>query len=91
MPAKKTETQAESPAVGFQRHERDVGSPEVQVARLTDRIQQVTQHLKQAPKDRMARRGLLQMVGRRRRCLDWLMAHRPGDYKTVIKRLKIRK
>lgn len=91
MPAKKDATQTKDPAAGFQRHGQDVGSPEVQVARLTNRIQQVTQHLKRSPKDRMARRGLLQMVGRRRRCLDWLMAHRPADYDTIIKRLKLRK
>ncbi len=90
MATKKTD-QIDDPAADFQRHGQDVGSPEVQAARLTTRISQVTTHLKQAPKDKMARRGLLQMVGRRRRCLDWLKSHRPDNYTTIIKRLKIRK
>ena len=91
MPTKTDTKPANSSLAEFQRHDRDVGSPEVQVARLTARITSVTNHLKQAPKDKMARRGLLQMVGQRRRCLNYLIANRPDSYEAVIKKLGIRK
>ena len=91
MPTK-TDPKTSSPTVAdLRRHDNDVGSPEVQITQLTARIISVTGHLKQSPKDKMARRGLLQMVGQRRRHLDWLIAHRPKDYQSIIKKLNIRK
>lgn len=91
MPTKTSPKTSNSPASDFRRHENDVGSPEVQIARLTARVGSVTEHLKRAPKDRMARRGLLQMVGQRRRQLDWLQARQPEDYQSIIKKLNLRK
>lgn len=91
MPTKTRPKASSSSAADFRRHENDVGSPEVQIARLTARIGSVTEHLKQSPKDKMARRGLLQMVGQRRRQLDWLGAKRPKDYQALIKKLNLRK
>lgn len=69
----------------------DVGSPEVQVAILTERIQEINQHLATAKKDKMARRGLLQMVGRRRRLLAYLARRDHPAYQKLIKSLKLRK
>ena len=69
----------------------DVGSPQVQVAILTARILEINQHLKVAKKDRMAQRGLLQMVGRRRRLLAYLARRDYNAYKDLIQKLKLRK
>lgn len=91
MPTKTSPQAPPKPASDFARHDKDVGSPEVQIARLTARISSVTAHLKQAPKDKMARRGLLQMVGQRRRQLDWLLSKKPDDYQAIIKKLDLRK
>jgi small subunit ribosomal protein S15 len=71
--------------------EGDTGSPEVQVALLTDRINVLTEHFKQHNKDHHSRRGLLIMVGRRRRLLDFLKANDAGRYNDLIKKLGIRK
>ncbi len=71
--------------------ENDTGSPEVQVALLTDRINVLTEHFKQHNKDHHSRRGLLIMVGRRRRLLDFLKANDVGRYNDLIKKLGIRK
>ena len=71
--------------------ENDTGSPEVQVALLTDRINVLTEHFKQHHKDHHSRRGLLIMVGRRRRLLDFLKANDVGRYNDLIKKLGIRK
>lgn len=74
----------------FHRHETDTGSPEVQVAILTNRIQQLTDHLRINKKDESCRRGLLMMVGQRRRLLTYL---RKADYKrylAVTESLKLR-
>ena len=72
-------------------HERDTGSPEVQVALLTNRITELTEHFKTHTKDHHSRRGLLKLVGRRRRLLDYLKAKDAQRYADLIKRLNIRK
>ena len=69
----------------------DTGSPEVQVAILTARIQELTEHLKSNPKDHHSRRGLLQMVGQRRGLLDYLKKNDIERYRSLIERLGIRK
>jgi small subunit ribosomal protein S15 len=75
----------------YRRKKDDTGSPEIQVALLTTRIGELTEHLKLHPKDHASRRGLLMMVGRRRRLLDYLKTVDPQRYLDVIKRLDIRK
>jgi len=72
-------------------HESDTGSPEVQVALLTNRIVYLTEHFKSHPKDHHSRRGLLKLVGQRRRMLDYLKRRDYGRYKGLIERLGIRK
>jgi small subunit ribosomal protein S15 len=69
----------------------DTGSPEVQVALLTDRIQHLTEHLKQHPKDHHSRRGLLMLVGRRRRMLDYINALDVERYRKLIAELGLRR
>ena len=76
---------------GFRVHPKDTGAPEVQVAILSERIQYMTQHLQVHRKDFSSQRGLLQMVGKRRRLLDYLKRQDSGRYQEVIKRLGIRK
>ena len=76
---------------GYRVHPNDTGSPEVQVAILSERIQYMTQHLQVHRKDFSSQRGLLQMVGKRRRLLDYLKRQDTGRYQEVIKRLGIRK
>jgi len=73
------------------RHDSDTGSPEVQVALLTDRIVYLTEHFKVHRKDHHSRRGLLKLVGQRRRLLDYLKRSDFPRYKAVIDRLGIRK
>ena len=75
----------------FRVHEKDTGSPEVQVALLTQRINELTDHFKTHGKDHHSRRGLLKMVGRRRRLLDYLKRQNLDRYRTAIERLGIRK
>ena len=75
----------------FGRGDNDTGSPEVQVAVLSRRIQELTEHLKAHSKDHHSRRGLLMLVGRRRRLLDYLKAKDAQRYADLIKRLNIRK
>ena len=72
-------------------HEGDTGSPEVQVAILTERILNLTEHLKTHKKDFHSRRGLLIMVGQRRRLLDYVKRKDQGRYEAVIKRLGLRR
>lgn len=72
-------------------HESDTGSPEVQVALLTTRINELTEHFKLHKQDHHGRRGLLKLVGQRRRLLDYLKRKDPERYKTTIARLGIRK
>ena len=69
----------------------DTGSPEVQVAILSERISNLTDHLKTHKKDHHSRRGLLIMVGQRRRLLDYLNAKKAGRYQNLIKRLDLRR
>lgn len=73
------------------RHESDTGSPEVQIAVLTNRIAYLTEHFKLHRKDHHSRRGLLQLVGRRRRLLDYLQDVDETRYRAVLDRLGIRK
>ncbi len=75
----------------FKIHEGDTGSPEVQVALLSQRISALTEHFKAHAKDHHSRRGLLQMVGRRRRLLDYLRRRDAKRYRTLIDRLGLRK
>ena len=72
-------------------HETDTGSPEVQVAILTERIRQLTEHLKQHPKDDHSRLGMYKMVGKRRRLLDYLAKKDIERYRACIAKLGIRK
>ncbi len=72
-------------------HDNDTGSPEVQVALLTHRINELTEHFKTHGKDHHSRRGLLKLVGRRRRLLDYLKRQNFDRYRTTIERLGIRK
>jgi small subunit ribosomal protein S15 len=75
----------------YARKEGDTGSPEVQVAILSERIKSLTDHLATHPKDFHSRRGLLVMVGQRRRQLDYLKGKDQGRYETVIERLGLRR
>ena len=75
----------------YQQHDKDSGSPEVQIAVLTTRITYLTEHFKSHKKDHHSRRGLLQLVGRRRRLLDYLRGVDDARYRAVIDRLGIRK
>ena len=72
-------------------HETDTGSPEVQVAILTERIKQLTEHLKMHPNDKHSRLGMYKMVGKRRRLLDYLAAKDIERYRACIAKLGIRK
>jgi small subunit ribosomal protein S15 len=75
----------------FQLHDKDTGSADVQVALLTRRINQLTDHLKSHLKDHSSRRGLLQMVARRRKLLDYLKDTASERYKSVLEKLNLRK
>ena len=72
-------------------HATDTGSPEVQVALFTERINHLTEHLKVHPKDHHSRRGLLMLVGKRRRLLDYLRNQDVERYRSVISRLGLRR
>jgi small subunit ribosomal protein S15 len=76
---------------GFRRHEQDSGSPEVQVAVLSERISYLTEHLKLHRKDHHTRRGLLKLVGQRRRLLAYLRANEFARYLALIERLGLRR
>jgi small subunit ribosomal protein S15 len=73
------------------RHETDTGSSEVQIALLTKRIDELTSHLKKHRKDNISRRGLLRLVGKRKKLLDYLLKNQPKVYNTVIKKLGLKK
>ena len=75
----------------FRTHETDTGSPEVQVAILTVRINELTEHFKTHKKDHHSRRGLLKLVSQRRRLLDYLRGYDSGRYQTLIKELGLRR
>ncbi len=74
----------------FARHEGDTGSPEVQIAILTERINNLTEHIKQHKKDLHSRRGLIGMVNQRRKLLNYLKRKNPERYKEIIQALGIR-
>lgn len=75
----------------FQLHEKDTGSADVQIAILTERITEITEHLKVAPKDYNSRLALLKLVGQRRKLLDYLNSTDTKRYQHLITRLKLRK
>jgi small subunit ribosomal protein S15 len=75
----------------YKLHEKDTGSPEIQVALLSTRIEYLTEHFKTHKKDHHSRRGLLKLVGQRRRLLDYLKNKDIERYRSVIKRLGLRK
>ena len=75
----------------FKMHETDSGSAEVQIALLTERIKYLTEHFKVHKRDHHSRRGLLRMVGQRRRLLDYLKATKVERYRLVVKELGLRK
>jgi len=74
----------------YQVHETDTGSADVQVAMLTERINRLSEHLKANKKDHASRRGLLQMIGRRKRLLAYIRQHDQDRYRNLIQRLGIR-
>ncbi|MFZ4828874.1 MAG: 30S ribosomal protein S15 [Phototrophicaceae bacterium] len=75
----------------FSRHEGDTGSPEVQVALLTERIIQLTRHMQEHKHDQNSRRGLLKLVGQRRRQLKYLSRTNPDSYRQLIQELGLRR
>jgi small subunit ribosomal protein S15 len=75
----------------FQLHEKDTGSADVQIAILTERIAELTEHLKIAPKDHSSRLALLKLVGQRRKLLDYLNSTDTKRYQSLINRLNLRK
>lgn len=75
---------------GFQVHETDTGSADVQIAMLTDRINRLSQHLQANKKDHSSRRGLLKMIGQRKRLLAYVQKNSQEKYKALISRLGIR-
>ena len=75
----------------FQLHEKDTGSADVQIAILTERIAELTEHLKRNPKDHTSRLGLLKLVGQRRRLLDYLNSTDTKRYQALIKKLGLKR
>jgi small subunit ribosomal protein S15 len=88
-----TEYRSAKPSImkDFRTHDKDTGSPEVQVALLTNRITYLTDHFKSNAKDHHSRRGLLKLVSKRRRLLDYLKSEDAGRYHKLIERLGLRK
>ena len=86
-----TKQQKTEVITNFATHTGDTGSPEVQIALLSERISYLTDHFKTHLKDHHSRRGLLMMVGRRRRLLDYLKSENASKYRSVIETLGIRK
>ena len=86
------EKDAKQEVIGqYKIHESDTGSPEVHIAILSERIKYLTEHFKTHKKDHHSRRGLLKMVGRRRRLLDYLKSKSVDRYKGIIEKLGLRK
>jgi len=75
----------------YKREEKDTGSPEVQIALLTERINELTEHLKVHAKDNHSRRGLLKMVGKRRNLLNYLAKKDVNRYREIVEKLGLRK
>ena len=89
MPLRKA---AKTEIVGkYKRHQQDTGSPEVQIALLTERLTQLSEHLTTHKKDLHSRRGLLMMVGQRRRLLTYMMRSDPARYRQVVDTLGLRR
>ena len=88
-----TEHRTQKPTIlsQYRTHDKDTGSPEVQVALLTNRIAYLTDHFKSNVKDHHSRRGLLRMVSRRRKLLDYLKSRNTDSYRALIDRLGLRK
>lgn len=74
-----------------QLHEKDTGSAEVQIAVTTSRIKELTSHLKKHPKDKHSRRGLLAMVNKRRKLLNYLATNSPKSYRSTVKKLGLKR
>lgn len=74
-----------------QSHKKDTGSAEVQIALLTEKVKELTRHLKAHKKDFHSRQGLFRIVGTRRKLLDYIKNHQPRKYSSLVKKLKIRK
>jgi ribosomal protein S15, bacterial/organelle len=77
--------------VGFKAHDKDTGSPVIQIALLTERINSLSGHFKAHKKDHHSRQGLLRMVSVRRRLLEYLKKKSPDEYQSIIKKLDLRK
>lgn len=75
----------------YRMHDKDTGSPEIQIALLTERINQLTEHLKKSSKDFSSRRGLLKLVGKRRRLLDYMKDTDLDGYRKIVEQLSLRK
>lgn len=75
----------------FRRHEKDTGSAEVQIARLTERILHLTDHMSSHKKDVSSRRGLLRLVAQRRKLLDYLNTRKPEQYQSLLESLNLRR
>jgi small subunit ribosomal protein S15 len=75
----------------YRMHDKDTGSPEIQISLLTERINQLTEHLKKESKDFSSRRGLLKLVGKRRRLLDYLKDTDLDGYREIVEKLGLRK
>lgn len=75
----------------FGHHKEDTGSPEIQIAVISERINNLTEHLKKFKKDQSSKRGLLQLVTRRRKLLDYLKRENVEGYKNIIRALKLRR
>ena len=86
-----TKEQKTSLITNYRTHDADTGSPEVQIALLSNRISYLTEHFKSHAKDHHSRRGLLKLVGRRRRLLDYLKKTDNERYRSIIDKLGIRK
>jgi small subunit ribosomal protein S15 len=86
-----TKKEKEGLIISYARHEGDTGSPEVQIALLTTRINQLTEHLKVHKHDEHSRRGLLKLVGQRRRHLKYLSRKNPESYRDLIQKLGLRR
>lgn len=85
------ETQKKEVIQKFKQHDSDTGSPRVQIALLTERINSLTDHFKNHKKDHSSRRGLLQLVGQRRRLLDYVKRKDYGQYSKLLESLNLRK
>ena len=86
-----TKSEKDSVVEVYHRHETDTGSPEVQIALLTQRINHLTEHLREHKQDEHSRRGLLKVVGQRRRHLNYLSSKDESKYREIVSRLGLRR